>query len=280
MMVVFSHPLTNLIMKSVLALAMMATLVAADGHLGAKAEPPTDDAERFEKKGVAKTALITCLTTKQGDSVVIGTAKTDCKDDSAVVTAFTAWSDSKDDRKGTQTKYDIIDEWYNRDPDVKDTLQTLYPITDVSAATADDIKGIIGEDADVQDIAQYKEKEGRDAWAEEVKTCIGTASNVADTKACITGTTASLCAKTDDTIPCCAAAVDGSSLCTAEDGMRAIEEAADDEMSEKTKACSKVLPYDAATVKTCREALRAGYAAKTGKTVDAVGKYYYICLLS
>ena len=322
-------------MKSVIALALTATLAAgrrlpAGGAGGdnaggdnnpPKVEPPSDDGARYEKEDLAKTALLTCLTTKQGASVAIAVAKNECKTDSDVGTAFDDWR-AAGKRK---PKDAIISEWYNRDPDVMDKLGELYPVTVAGASNAD-IQGVIGADADVQDIAEYKEKTGKATWAKDVKTCrrreneagtcattsgfpshdrtdasdcgsgngdacntqagceaaaatpatwtaninFGNAAAIATAKLqCITDTTADLCTKTADTVPCCA-----TDACTAEDGFAAIVEAADNEMSEKTKKCSKI-GGGVATVKTCREGLRAGYEAVTGKTVDAVGKYFF-----
>jgi len=264
-------------MKSVIALALTATLAAgrrlpAGGAGGdnaggdnnpPKVEPPSDDGARYEKEDLAKTALLTCLTTKQGASVAIALAKNQCKTDSDVNTAFNAWRSAGE----KNPKNAIIGEWYNMDPDVMDKLGELYPVT-IAGATDDTIKGVIGADADATDIAQYKEKTGKATWADTVKTCRGNAPNPTAQKACITDTTADLCTKTANTVPCCA-----TDACTAEDGLRAIEEAADDEMSEETKKCSKT-GGGAAAVKTCKAGLRTDYEAKTGKTVDAVGKFY------
>jgi len=259
-------------MKSVIAIALTATLAAgrrlpaggAGGdNKGPKVEPPSDDGARYEKEKLAKTALLTCLTTKQGASVAIALAKNQCKTDSDVNTAFNAWRSAGE----KNPKNAIIGEWYNMDPDVMDKLGELYPVT-IAGATDDTIKGVIGADADATDIAQYKEKTGKATWADTVKTCRGNAPNPTAQKACITDTTADLCTKTANTVPCCA-----TDACTAEDGLRAIEEAADDEMSEETKKCSKT-GGGAAAVKTCKAGLRTDYEAKTGKTVDAVGKFY------
>ena len=250
-------------MKSVIALAMTATMAAANGR--APIVPPSDDGALFEKEDLAKTALLDCLTTKSAAASNIADAKAHCKNsDSEVSSKFDDWR-AAGKRK---SKNDIISEWYRKDPDVMEKLGELYPVDVTSIGADDTIKDVIGADADAQDIAQYKEKTGKTAWADTVKTCRAGAANPTAKKACITDTTADLCTKTANTVPCCA------TTCTAEDGLRAIEEAADDEMSEETKKCSKTGGGTAA-VKTCREALRTEYEAKTGKTVDAVGKFIF-----
>ena len=270
-------------MKSVIALAMTATMAAANGR--APIVPPSDDGALFEKEDLAKTALLDCLTTKSAAASNIADAKAHCKNsDSGVSSKFDDWR-AAGKRK---SKNAIISEWYRKDPDVMKKLGELYPVDVTSVGADDTIKDVIGADADDQDIAQYKEKTGKAAWAETVKSCRASAANPNAKKECIEDTYADLCTKTANTVPCCLredpddddndGTAENGDMCTAEDSLRAIEEAADAEMSEETKKCSKTGGGTAA-VKTCREALRTEYEAKTGKTMDAVGKFFFLFFL-
>merc|ERR1712166_1178872 len=120
-------------------------------------------------------------------------------------------------------------------------------------------------------IKDYRQKEGADKWADAVKTCKedGT-KTTAQKKACVTGSVADLCIKTNKALGCCTAAA-GASNCDAKDALQVIEKAADDKMSQATTACSNVAGARSQTaVDACMTLAAAEYTAITG--VDMTGE--------
>ena len=261
-------------MKNVLSIAAVtavtcSTLVTA--NQGAQPRPPSnaDQNANFVQEQGAKIALVNCLTTKKtNDSgITVAAAKTACKTEAGVNTAFTTWN--QNDRQAA-----VVTEWFQRDPMIQGKLRELFPIGDVSSASDADIGNLIGS-TDANDVTEFKQKSGIEKWGADVKACrtatAGTKSD-AEKLACVTDTSNldALCTKTQNTLPCCNG--DQTSTCTATDALNIVEKAADDKMSQDTKACSKVADTTPADIATCMAGLRTAYEETTGKTVDAVGQ--------
>ena len=232
-----------------LAVAATATLVMAGSRDPAGVTGGADG--DFAKKEAVVDALKTCFEEQKASQVTLAAAKTACKSDAGVSTAFAAWGSNKAAAK--ETEIDIL---LRNNPNLRDAIETDFAVD--ASGTASAIEDLIGVDADASTeekaavVKDYRQKEGANSWADTVKTCKATGSkDAAAKKACATGTTelAALCTETADSLKCCTAGTDGASNCGAKDALRILEDAAADKLSEATQACSRGLSADVAACK-------------------------------
>ena len=256
-----------------LAFVATATIVSAQtAPTGAPVMPrPKDDGVQtaaFGKKEAVVDALKSCFKAQKvkSSTVTLADAKTACKIDAGVATAFSAWGSAKAAAKAAE-----VDKLLRNEPELRDAIETEFALTDLS--NAGNVAGLLGlavetgttqKDIDAK-VKAYREKEGADIWADTVKTCKATGTKTtAQKKACVTGSVAALCTKTADALPCCA------TTCTAKDALRVLEGAADEKLSTATKACSRGL---VANVAACRTDAETAFQETTGVDLtDAAGK--------
>ena len=251
-----------------LAVVATATLVMAQRDPDGAGVTGGADGD-FAKKEAVVEALKTCF--REQTASTLAAAKTACKRDADVTTAFTAWGSDKAAAK--ETEIDIL---LTNNPNLRDAIETDFAV-DVVSATDADIEGLIGVAAGATaadkaaGVKDYRQKDGADKFADAVKTCKETGTKTTEQKkACATGSAviADLCTKTKNTLECCNG--NGASNCDAKDALKVLEGAADEKMSKATTACSNVESTTPAAIATCMTAAAADYTEITG--VDLTGE--------
>lgn len=258
---------------AVFTLALAAVASAADP---VKPRPKDDGVQTaaFGKKEAVVDALKSCFKAQKvkSSTVTLADAKTACKIDAGVATAFSAWGSAKAAAKAAE-----VDKLLRNEPELRDTIETEFALTDLS--NAGNVASLLGlevetgttqKDIDAK-VKAYREKEGADTWADTVKTCKATAVGDVAKKACVTGTAKldALCKQTADSLECCTGGTNGASNCDAKDALQVLEGAADRKMSKATKACSNVEGTNPTAIATCMTTAAADYTAITG--VDLTG---------